>query len=123
MQILLGAIKYWRIIVAVIAGFTMAWQIQAIRINNIKADLKVCKTELKQSQEYTQASLESLQKTNQSIEKIKVEYEKKLREYIKKTEKLRLKEQYEQIKPQEGLEVCDNLKAMLDRLAQVEEGK
>ena len=100
------------------AGVYLAWQIQGIRINNIKADMKICKSELKQTQDLAK----SLQKTTQAIEKIKIEYNIRLKDYIKKTEKIRLKEQYEQIKPQEGLDTCANLKAMLDRLAQIEEG-
>jgi len=101
-----------------VAGVYLAWQIQGIRINNIKADMKICKSELKQTQDLAK----SLQKTTQAIEKIKIEYNIRLKDYIKKTEKIRLKEQYEQIKPQEGLDTCANLKAMLDRLAQIEEG-
>jgi len=120
-QLLSGALKYWKSIVALLAGFAIAWQIQAVRINNLKADLKGCKTELKQSQDLAQASMESLQKTKQSLETVKVEYEKRLKEYIKKAEKVRIKEKYEQIKPQEGLDTCSNLKGMLDSLAEVEE--
>ena len=119
-------IKNWKYILFgaafFVAGVYLAWQIQGIRINNIKADMKICKSELKQTQDSAETCLKSLQKTTQAIEKIKIEYNIRLKDYIKKTEKIRLKEQYEQIKPQEGLDTCANLKAMLDRLAQIEEG-
>lgn len=106
--------------IGVFLSFTVTNSIRMKEINMLRQQLSQCR------QQHTECRLE-LTKTSSayeqciySIKKLEIDYSRKLKQFVERTQKTEIARRYEEIKPDRNKETCENLKAMLDKLVEVE---